>query len=289
MVGEDVYGQIFEAWHFFERPFLWASPFLNSQFFAALATIFGASFGAFWAAKAAYSISRDNELREQSLNEIRSVNTAIAFVRNILHVLVIFKIEGIKPLKEDYDHEKIRVLETLRKSRLDNNIQEEDISFTAIFCIFDLSPVPIEEVQKTVFHKLSLDGHSIGLVIRLGQFLHSLYMCIEKRNQLIGKYKELTDQNQLRSLYFGIPNSQGVDIGEYPSYLEGIFEGTNCSIKCAEWLGENLMAHGKDLAQTFEKKFGAGTPPIDKMVFDNFKKNGIIPTDEKYKDLLDFF
>lgn len=252
--------------------------FFNSTFFTSIAGAFAGAYGA-------QVISERGKFREQLLNEIRSVNTAIMVTFGICNSLITIKKQHVKRLKENHDSDKARIIEAHEKT-LRNELPPGTVTrFSADFQTLSLTILPIEILQQIVFQKLSLNGRPIALATTLGQTLHSLGMSMEKRNQLIEIYKgsELT-QDQLIILYFGLPHGGGYINNDYPSSVDAIYSQTDDGIKFAELLCADLVKHGEDLAKVFKKKFGAGAPRINKPEWDLAKDAGLMPTDDNYKD-----
>ena len=257
--------------------------FSNSVFFTAIA---GSLAGAFAGAYGAQRIAEKAKYRDQLLSEIRSTNTAIMVAFGICNSLLSMKKQHAKPLKEEFDTQKTALLDYQHKRNLGLIGEDEQFHYKADFETLSLPPLPVDILQKQVFEKLLLVGRPISLSTTLTQTVHTLSAALEKRNQQIEIYKKKNGATTAE--YFGL--LVGGQINEiYPSLIKIIYDHTDDGIFFSQLLCHDLIEHGNQVVEQFNKNFKKGAPAISKTDFSKSEKLGLMPSADNYADWYTMF
>jgi hypothetical protein len=214
-------GQVVAALSRVEATQIWqlAKNTFNSAFFTAIT---GSLAGAFAGAYGGYVIVERGRVREELLKEIRNTNAAILIAFSVCNSLLSLKGQHLKRLKETYDGQRREVVRRCELLKSGAGMPDTMFEFSADFQTLFLSPLPLDVLQTQVFEKLSPTGQVILLTTTLRQTIHNLGSSILLRNKIIEGFKIRSplQQNELITLYFGLPYGGGHVNQEYPTALE---------------------------------------------------------------------
>lgn len=265
-----------------------AKAFSNSAFFTSL---IGALAGAFAGAYAAQRIVERKKIRDELTKEIRNTNAAIMLAFNISNSLLTLKKQHVKALKENLDSSRKQLFEHQRKLESGEIQRNVPFDFKADLQSLPLTQHPIDTLRKQVFEQLTVGGRPLSLVASLIQAIEWLNSSIERRNQLIEKFKETRapENPNFPAIYFGLPMSAGEVNLDYPNTVDGIYSYTDDGIFYSHLLCQDLNEHGKDLATDFKKRFRGKAPRINEADYQIAQDSGLMPSDEDYSDWLKCF
>lgn len=259
-----------------------AKAFLNSSFTTAFA---GAAAGA-WGAQ---HVAERAKLREDWINEIRNTNKASLVAFGICNALLSMKRQHIKPLKVNFDGQKAALERHREQQRLGQ--LPKDVAFELRMDLQTLSPqrLPIEILQRQLFEQLSLVGRPLNLATTLGQVLDGLEGSLEERNDLISSFKSnKIPHGKSVPLYLGEPIENNLD-RSHPDLIEAIYSYTDDGIFFSHLLCEDLIEHGLQVREAFEKKFKKGAPKVNKVDFSGVENSGLMPNKENYRSWHNMF
>ena len=170
--------------------------FLNSSFTAALA-------GAFAGALAAQRIGDRAKQRDTLLSEIRSTNAAIAVSFTICNAGISLKNQFVKEIYDTYIAKKKELEEFLRQREAGEIPANQAFEFRADFRSLKMPLVPIDVLRNQVYESISVTARPLTVVGTLSGALDSLADTIQKRNDLIQKFRSLGDEGeeQLAAFY----------------------------------------------------------------------------------------
>ena len=237
--------------------------------------------GAFAGAYGAQRIAEKSKLRDQLLKDIRGTNTAIMLAFGICNSLLSIKEQHVKPLKENFDTQKIALLDHEQKLNLGLISEDEKFHYTANFQTLSLPPLPVDILQTQVFEKLSVTGRPINLLTTLSQTVHNLSSSLAMRNQQIEIYK--AKDGATAAEYFGL-QLEGHINQIYPSLINAIYQQTDDGIFFSHLLCMDMIEHGNKIVELFNKNFKKGAPIINKTDFSKAEKLGLMPKADKYID-----
>jgi len=256
--------------------------FFNSVFFTAIA---GSLAGAFAGAYGAQRIAERAKVRDQFLKEIRDTNTAMMVAFGICNSLITIKKQHLKVLKEDFETQKLALLEHQERRRLGQISKDEIFHFKADLETLSLPPLPVDILQGLVFERLSLVGRPLALTTTLGQTVHTLGAFLEKRNELIESYKAAGGVTVPQ--YFGLPIAGQID-QNYPSAINAISDQADDGIFFSQLLCKDLAEHGNRIAVQFKDTFGKDAPKINRTDFGPAEDLDLMPSPKSYPDWLNF-
>lgn len=261
-----------------------ARDFFNSVFFTAIA---GSLAGAFAGARAAQRIAEKTRNKDELLREIRVTNAATMVAFGICNTLLSAKKQHIRSLKNQFDQQRASIREALVNQK---NGQAGIVEFHADFRTLPPLLLPLSILQAQIFEKLSLHGRPIALITTLIQSADGLNTAIVKRNQLVEFYKASSlPHNQLLALYFGFPFNGGQINQEYPDSIHAIYTQADDAIFFSAQLCNELSEHGDQLAASFRKQFGKGSPRVSKPDFSKAKDADLMPNEDNYADWFNMF
>ena len=258
--------------------------FASFNFFVAFVS---ASAGAFGGALGAQMISEKIRRREDLQKEIRNTNAAIMVAFSICNSYLISKDHNVNPLKESFDRHKLEFEEFDKRSRKALNGERAVFEFEADFRTITPLSIRTDLLQTFAFEKISLNGRPLVLVDTLTQTISSLNSSIVKRNQLIETYRaqEPIRGKVLTQIYFGRPDDHGNIDNTYPDSMEAIYRLTDDCIFFSKLLCDDLVAHGKKLAERYEKTISKkDVPTINQPHFEKAERIGLMPDPASYAD-----
>jgi hypothetical protein len=274
-----------DYWSFYSGFVTWDAikNLANSPFSTSL---LGALAGAFAGAMAAQRIAERSKLREELLREMRNTNAAIALAFGVCNSLLALKKQHVNRLKETYDAQKAALHEFFRKRAAGEISKDIPFEFKADMQTLQPQVLPTDTLRSILFERLSIVGRPLNLVVTLTQTVESLAGSLAKRNSLIESYKvELAgDTERLVPLYFGLPFGGGHVNLDYPGTIDAIYSQTDDGIFFGNLLCKDLHQHGKQLSDTFRKKFKTVAPRISEVDFSPAAADGLMPDDKNYPD-----
>lgn len=260
--------------------------FANSAFALSL---LGSLTGAFAGAAAAQRIAECSKYREELLREIRNTNAAIALAFGVCNSLLALKKQHVKNLKECYDAQRVAALEFTRKHKAGEIQRDVAFEFQADLQTLQVQSLPMDTLQAVVFERLSIIGRPLSLVVTLAQTVHSLEESLAKRNTLIEGYKTefAEDTQRFAPLYFGLPYDEGHVNLDYPGTIDAIYSQTDDGIFFGNLLCKDLHEHGKQLSDSFKRKFKKDSPRVNEVDF--AMAGGLMPDEKNYADWVKAF
>ncbi len=260
--------------------------FGNSNFFVALVA---SAAGAFAGAYTAQRIAERSKVRDELVKEIRHTNAAIMLSFNICNSMLALKKQHVKRLKETFDSSKNEALAYLRDKNRPANMA---FAFKAdLGSLPTPSRQPTDALQRQVFDNLSAGGRPLSLVTALIDVVGLLSGVIEKRNQLIERFRATSAETNpdFPSLYFGLPYGGGNVNLEYATSVDAIYSYTDDAIFFSHLLCQDLNEHGNLVLATLKKRFRGATPKVNKGDFAKSFEAGLMPPAEAYADWTDAF
>ena len=285
MTATEVLQPIYTTWGAISDFISWGNTkdFANSNF---VTSLLGALAGAYAGATAAQRMAERSKLREEMLREIRNTNAAIALAFGACNTFLALKKQHVKGIKESYDAQKASLLEFHRMRKAGQIPQDLAFEFHANMQTLQPQPLPMDTLRTVVFERLSIVGRPLNLVVSLTQTVESLTGSIEKRNSLIEGYKVEFSKNAdlLVPLYFGMPYGEGHVNLDYPGTIDAMYSQTDDGIFFSNLLCKDLHEHGKQLADSYRKKFKSDPPRISEVDFGPPAADGMMPDENNYSD-----
>jgi hypothetical protein len=248
----------------------------------------GALAGAFAGAVAAQRTAERNKSREELLREIRNTNAAIILAGGVCNVLLALKSQHVKRLKESYDAQQTELLEFERKKNAGELQRNVSFLYEPNLNTFQQGPISMDTLRTIIFERLSIVGRPLCLLETLFQTVQNLEKSLAKRNTLIEGYKNTEINKQdLSLLYFGRPNGRGDVNCLYPDTIDAIYRQTEDGIESSYLIYKDLHEYGKQLSDTFKKKFRTDSPQISKFDIPPAVV-GLMPDETNYADWIKF-
>ncbi len=238
-----------------------------------LSSLFGSGVGALWGAHAAHNLARNNENKKSIISEIGAINTAITTIYMICEELISLKSQCVKPMAENYKRDQL-----LAKGNMSTSIKTE---LNAFF----VPSAPIDLYMKLAFKKISLNAKCLKLSILLLQSINLLNKSISIRNEMIGEFK-IIEKEELLQKYFGIKDRTGTSDNRFEHIVDTLFNANDDCIYYSSVLSTRLNEYGNIVKSNYERKFKSKLPNIVQTDFSSIKDKTIIPSDEKYKELM---
>jgi hypothetical protein len=271
----------------------YASGFLNSNAFTAIA---GSCAGAFAGAWAAQRIAARGKEKDEFLAEIRNTSAATIVALSICNSFLSIKKQHVKRLKDTFEKQKADYLDRVQKYRagqLAPNDTAPPILFDLQTLVLPPFALPLEALRHQLFEKISLvNRRPLMLAVSLSETVDGLNTSITNRNRLIASYQEAgLSADDLLPLYFGLPQGHDHVINQtYPALIDAIYRQTDDGVFYSMLLCEDLYAHNVELAARFKKRFGRAAPDtMDKPDFTTPASEGLIPNEADYADWLTLF
>ena len=256
--------------------------FASSNFFIVFVS---AGAGAFGGALGAQMISEKTRRKEDLQKEIRNTNTAIMVAFGISNSYLMLKDKNVNPLKENFEKQKLE-LEEFERSRKALNGENAVFEFQADFQIITPLSIRTDKLETLTFEKISLNGRPLALVDALTNTIHALDIFILKRNQLIEIYRAQghIPGKVLLGFYFGRPDDHGHIDTNYPDSMEGIYDLTDDCVFFSNLLCDDLITHGKKLAERYERTISKkDVPTINEVHFAKAEQKGLMPNPANYE------
>ncbi len=257
---------------------LWSftKEFANSNFTIAL---IGSGAGAWAGAAVVQRIIEKEKSKSASLNEIRGINAAIAISISIFNSLMNTKKQFIKPVKDLYDSQKSAL--SLHSANVNSGLipPTTEFQFEADLRSLQIPHLPLDILQNFIYEKTMLSGSILNLFSTLNQSYLDLCESIEKRNQLIEKYKseQLTFSHQL---YFGLPSTTVIN-EDYPSLVNAIHIQTENALYFSRLLCIQLTKYGNSQAHEFNNLYKT-RPKINYLVISDETIKKLLPDAQEY-------
>jgi len=147
--------------------------------------------------------------------------------------------------------------------------------------------MPLELLRTQIFDKLSVIGRPLILTMQLVESAEGLARSINLRNRLIEEMRAKGDnvsEDYKMEKYFGTQSREGHIDRNYPDAVTAIYNQTDDGIVFSKLLYEDLIDHGMEIREKFEKTFGKPAPPIGKPSFTQAEQLGLIPDLKEYSD-----
>lgn len=247
--------------------------------------LFGTMVAAFAGTWGAHRIITRNKSREDTINEIRNTNAAIALAIAIANQALEAKKQQILPLKQNYEFQKAQFDRFLEERANGNAEADAPRDFSAELNTLPPLICPIEALQSQVYTEISVIGRPLIVIATLAGVIQSLNRTIEARNTLIQTYKDSRlGTDELARLYFGAPDDSQIDTN-YPDIVEAIYtQNDDCIFFSSRLLCSDLIEYGKNL----RKKLG-NPPDIEITEADFESVRELIPNDSDYQSWFDRF
>ena len=259
--------------------------FLNANLFT---TIVGSLVGAFAGAHGAQKIAERAKRKDDLVKELRNTNAAMSVAFGIANSILGLKKQHIKVLWEKFNMSKSE-LEDFKRKRESGQIGRDSVfEFRAELLTLALPKMPVELLQDLIFERISLVGRPLNLANILVQTVDDLHGLMARRNDLIESYKKSNKMIPIEN-YFGLPNTEGHVNEDFPTYLEGMNSLTDDVIYFSALLVQDLANHGTSLKKRYLEDFGKGGPRVSEIDFSKAKKDGLMPSEDKYKDWTNSF
>lgn len=258
----------------------WLGNLGNTSFFT---TVFGALAGAFAGAWAAQRIASRVKLREELQKELRNTNAGITLALTTANLVLALKKQHVRDLKKSYNADCDRHKEHMQKGATWEERGLFELSLNLLN--YQVLTPPLGTLQEIVMGRLSTSGRALASVTSLADAFGNLNYVIAMRNELIERMKEgkLPDGAKGEHFYLGIPYAQGKTSGEYGTYVEGMASYTDDAIFFSLELCEDLLIHGKHIAEKHKKKFGGEAPEVASIDLEQARKEDLLPMNEGYE------
>lgn len=245
--------------------------------------------GVFLGARYAQRIAERSKLRSEMKQEMREINTAIVVAVSISNLAYALKKQHIKKIKDSHDADCER-LRTYREKQK-QGIPQPPFPLSPNLNSLNTLSAPTQNLSDIVLDRLSVTGRALATVTAIGDAVHNLNHAITRRNEILEKMKadDLPEGAQLEHIYFGEPYASGKANNEYGGFVSAMALYVNNVLFFSVKLCEDLAKYGKPIAESYQKKFGGELPDITEPLWDKAKKEGMLPSDDEYKDWLSGF
>lgn len=252
------------------------------EFFPFVMTVIGVLAGALFAQR----IAERSKVRSEEKKELREVNTAIVVAFSIASVAYSLKKHHIKKLKDSYDADLQRFV--AHQENLKLGIPQPPFVINPEFNTFHPISPPVQSVQDIVLTRLSITGRALASVSAFSDAIANLNHAMINRNEILARLKDrnLPQGAEMRHMYLGIPYADGEANNEYGTLVKAMALYVDDVLFFGIKLCEDLVKHGKPLAERHHKKFGGEIPEIADPSWEKIKSEGLMPGEERYKSWL---
>lgn len=287
MAKEQVQNIASTVWEFIAQWVTWDNTklFANSGFTTAL---IGSLAGALAGAIAAQRIVERDKARNELLKEIRNTNATLTLAFMICNGALIFKKQLVKPIYDEFHKELERYhleIGQVKSGALPDN---HELHFLADFRNLPPQELPVLDLQKQCYEKLSLNGRGLVLPLTIVQTLGNMNRTVSQRNSLIENFRQAKfPAKELAALYFGLPleRADGSHISEeYKDTVVSIFNQNDDTIFFTWLLCKDLHEHGLNLVKSYKKITRGEAPKINEPSFGAAEADGSIPNEKNYQD-----
>lgn len=252
---------------------------VESNFMTAL---LGAAAGAGFGALAADRIARRSRSRERLLQEIQNTNTALGTLLAAFSTFSNIKEQHTRDLLADYRQKRALVHQADAERQRTGRPPAQPLELAINMRMFDEVRVRIERIEEVV-GKLTIRGRPLAVLAMLGQELATLKHLMQRYNQLTIDIQSLpNDEQQIRYIY-GLrqQNSRTIDT-TFGDVLEGCASANDDCMYFSWRLCEDIHQHGMLVRKMLLRSFKGPVPTIDRVVFDDPKEKGLMPSPENY-------
>jgi hypothetical protein len=261
--------------------------FGNSNFFT---SSIGALAGAVGGAWAAQRIADKAKVRDQLLDEVRSCNIAIELAHGICSTFLNLKEQYVLRLARTYQEQRVRV-----------HVHHEGLRTGAIPAgtVLDLGgldlqtlgviPIGVADLRAAVLQNVTAPARPRSLVAVLGYCIDTLNETIRTRNgQIAALRASNAPLNEKVPYIFGLPHDGIVD-ETFAHTVTALYKYTDDCIFFSKLLCSDLADHGDRLRAILKLHFRREAPRINRLIWDDVEKKGLLPPDANYTSWLTGF
>ncbi|WP_272646416.1 hypothetical protein [Paucibacter sp. XJ19-41] len=252
----------------------------------AFGTLLGALIGAAGALGGSWLAHREAEKavsRRELLAEIRSTNVAIAMASSFVNSFASTKKQHIKPLADSHKTEREQLELFFRARQHQPDLKHRLVPNLSLILPLKLSS---SSLQNLFINQLSVTGRPLGAMMMLAEYSKLLDDSIAGRNDLLEEIRQGQFRSiQLAAFLHGLPGEQGRD-GRYDGTITALCLYVDTCIFASRLLCEDLMLHGKLLADQAVAKHGMSRPKINRVELIDEKLEGLLPETGQFADWL---
>ena len=240
---------------------------------------------AFAGAYGAWLISTRNNNKNKLLEEIRNVNAAIMTVFYICNQCLALKSQYVKELKENFDKKRQECNEYKFNHDQGNISPGDQFEYEAELSVLSPLDLPVHILENQIFERISSPRKVLHLVSTLITTIKGLDESIVRRNSLIEEVREKggLPEEEMVCFYFGLPNSQGHIIRQYPDTLDQIYKQTDSCIFYSSQICNLLQDYGSSLRpKSKSKKLVVNAPD-----FTEAYEKGLMPDEKDFADMVE--
>jgi hypothetical protein len=245
------------------------------QIITAFASAFAGAYGAQW-------IAEKTKSKSDLVRELRETNAALALAGAICNIHATNKSQSVRPQKVEYEKQ-------LALVQLHAALPPEARAITGPLHMqfdlrqFQLPILPDDRLLAILFEKVSITDRALHVATTLCQEIAELRKTFERRNEVIGRFPSLTDDQKAR-LYFGLQDSNGHVDENYRNSVSSIYDKTDNCIFFSWLLCQDLHLHGAKISKHIGKMPWRRAPSAHRASFAVAEQNGLMPPFEQYKD-----
>ena len=252
----------------------------SSVFGAAIASAFGALFGA-WGAQLA--ISR-NQNRQSFITDSRNINAALSLCFSISNIYLSIKRQHVLPMWQRYIEQQ-KSFEAFQNN-IKDSVSTKQPKFELTLDLETLSPIkaPINALEKQIFEKLSLNGKALAAANQLLLSIDNLNDMLQQRNNLICEFRNNRSRSddEIAKLYLGISVSGNEVDQRYASVIDGIRSYLDDCIFFTWTLEGEIASYGRALRKRHSWFRRPRAPKMNEADWSKAEKEGLLPDPNEY-------
>lgn len=255
----------------------------NSNFGVALT---GGAIGAFGGAIGAQYITERVAKRRELLSELRQTNKAILISSQICNSTLALKKQFVQPLSEKY----AQVRGDIGYSSKRELPGSDQIYLEMDLVKFPVPSIPLESLRDLVFSGLSVVGKELSAVTEIERAHAGLSNAMSQRDSFIDRVSSGHMAEDKHLLYLGLRLPNGRTDTTYPDLINAISEYTDDLAFFSVTLCEDLMAHGKRIADELSNQFRLKKRPhVSNADFTGPRQTGLLVPSDGYEGWLKQF
>ena len=249
--------------------------------------LIGGGFGAYFGAWGAQKIIESQKGRAESLKDLNNLNVAITLSYNICNALINSKKQFIRDLKRKYEEEKAQLAQHSQGIKAGTVLKAAPFKAAFNLQTLPVPKLPLESLGSILFDRLALPSGFITVYSTLNLTCDSLWLSIDRRNELIEIYK--ARGGPTLEEYFGLLDSTGRINEDYPSLVNAIYSQTDNAIFFSHLLCNELGQYAKSAEGNFKKSYGSGAPKVVMIDWSIAEAGGLLPNAGGFQEFLAMF
>ena len=212
------------------------------------------------------------------IEEFRATNTALMIANGIFNSLInIRKQFSNKFWNSYYEHK--------AEYAFGPQVSGEIFNFNPNLITFQNPKLPIDELKKILFEKITLSGRPIAVVTALGQTIDNLESVFAQRNSMVLDWKNNQRPIEIfMAEYFGTPLSPNMTDMTFVHLVDGIYNLVETAQFFSMLLSNDLRKHASILRDQIKAK----GLRIYEIKYDTLEKD-LLPKEENYQQWINNF